>query len=99
MVGKIQGTNTFVNDKKIAKKKILKKDVSVTNVHRVCMKGISFGEKATSKFGCVSPLVKPKEFKLKTLKKVVDHIPFPMSGPTSVVIDPQGNLKATRNLK
>lgn len=42
------------------KKKVLKSDEVVTNVHVVNMKGITIEEKADGQARCISMLVKPK---------------------------------------
>ncbi|CAI8616650.1 unnamed protein product [Vicia faba] len=46
------------------------------------MKVITIGGKVYGKSGGNSPLIKPKEFKCKSLKKVIIHAPLSMYGLT-----------------
>lgn len=97
MVGSWKGTNTYGKNKRITKKKILKKDEDVKNAHSIYMKGIIISEKFNGKSRGISPIVNPKEFKFKKLNKAVDHTPLYMSDQTDVSLGSRENINASKD--
>lgn len=88
--------NTSGIEKKTLKHKSTKKKIDATNVHYFLIKCITIKGKDNGKFGGVSSLSKPKEFKCKTLKKEVDNILLLMSDLTDEVSETLWNTKVDK---